>query len=407
MNNLEYYKQAELWGGSPDAYKVQVRDEIQRLLPKDVNCILDVGCGDGFITNSLPAKFRVVGVDITRASLKYVTKDRMIGSIDNLPFANKSFDLVMANDVIEHIPEGIYARALQELQRVAKKYILITVPLMENLEFFMTKCSQCGQIYHINHHQRAFGIIELNELFKDVWTPFVFVFSGESINPFQVIYRTVRNRLGILSEWNLSVCPKCQKKSSSREISSTIDSDRVEYIALELARSVPLHYASLHPDRSECLVLFKKKDKSFKANVNIRSNEMIKIIYENNKTLSVIPVNIMSYDQQMVVEIAKSNANPIGLEWESQGQIYRYSNPTRFSTNKFHVPAWFHPVNLQTLSPSQALWVGEKGTEILLTAIETLFKELPYLKEEIKLRSGRRGTIRVALECLGIKSIRK
>ncbi len=96
----------------------------------DFSSLLDVGCGSGkYLIN------RSVGVDVSRGYLlqaKIRAKQKSLCvdlfQVDNtrLPFCSNSFDLVLCSEVLEHTLE--WQIALRELIRVAKRYILLSVP---------------------------------------------------------------------------------------------------------------------------------------------------------------------------------------------------------------------------------------------------------------------------------------
>lgn len=107
------------------------------LLPKTV---LDVGCGEGFTMDKL-SKFgigeRIEGVEYSKDSIAFGKKlfPKLIfreGSIYELPYEDSSFDLVVCTEVLEHLEEP--TKALKEILRVSKKYLIISVP---NEPFFM------------------------------------------------------------------------------------------------------------------------------------------------------------------------------------------------------------------------------------------------------------------------------
>jgi SAM-dependent methyltransferase len=86
--------------------------------------ILDVGCGIGSYT-SLIDKESSFGIDLEILALKtarrYCTKSNfLVASILNLPFRDKTFDLIVLFEVIEHIP------AKTELQAFAEVYRALT-----------------------------------------------------------------------------------------------------------------------------------------------------------------------------------------------------------------------------------------------------------------------------------------
>lgn len=84
----------------------------------DIPFVLDVGCGSSVIVRSHP---HIVGLDILLPKLLYMRKYNiplLQGSVERLPFKDKSFDGVICSEVIEHIPKGI--DWLKELKRVIK-----------------------------------------------------------------------------------------------------------------------------------------------------------------------------------------------------------------------------------------------------------------------------------------------
>lgn len=98
--------------------------------------VLDAGCGEGFVVDYLAGKdpsLRLTGVDLSSEAVAYATehfgdKARFrTGSVYKLPFSDRSFDLVICSEVLEHLDDP--AGALKELRRVSRNAILITVPL--------------------------------------------------------------------------------------------------------------------------------------------------------------------------------------------------------------------------------------------------------------------------------------
>ena len=112
-----------------EPYQLEVRADLLNLLPSSTRTILDLGCGNGVIANALPAEWTVVGADISIAALRRLTRPACVASALRLPFADTAFDLVMANDLIEHLPDDEFDMALREIERVAKRYVVTTVPL--------------------------------------------------------------------------------------------------------------------------------------------------------------------------------------------------------------------------------------------------------------------------------------
>lgn len=114
---------------------------------------LDAGCGEGFTLDQLKKKFPAidcVGID---ASAKAINLGRKMfpkiklktGSIYQLPYKNRSFDLVLCTEVLEHLTNP--AMALKEIKRAAKKYCLFSVP--NEPWFRITRLGHDPE--HINH----------------------------------------------------------------------------------------------------------------------------------------------------------------------------------------------------------------------------------------------------------------
>lgn len=95
--------------------------------------VLDVGCGKGFLlydfTKVVPG-IEVHGIDISQYAIdnaKEEIKDRLqIGNATSLPFADKSFDLVVSINVLHNLHNYELDSALREIERVGKnKYICV------------------------------------------------------------------------------------------------------------------------------------------------------------------------------------------------------------------------------------------------------------------------------------------
>jgi len=78
----------------------------------------------------------VRGMEISEEAVEYNRqRDREVslGSIEQMPFADSSFDLVLALDIIEHVPDDL--QALRELYRILRPggSLLVTVPALQML----------------------------------------------------------------------------------------------------------------------------------------------------------------------------------------------------------------------------------------------------------------------------------
>ena len=94
--------------------------------------LLDAGCGTGRNLVEFGGLGPARGIDPSEQAVAFCRQRGLDhvsrGRIEELPFAAASFDLLLACDVIEHVPDD--ARALVELRRVAAPgaRLLLTVP---------------------------------------------------------------------------------------------------------------------------------------------------------------------------------------------------------------------------------------------------------------------------------------
>ena len=85
--------------------------------------LLDAGCGEGELLRrvGLPAGTRTVLLDRNPES-----RAQLLGSVDALPFADRSFDVVTCLEVLEHLADPRVAA--EELRRVAGRAVVLSVP---------------------------------------------------------------------------------------------------------------------------------------------------------------------------------------------------------------------------------------------------------------------------------------
>jgi len=160
----EFYEKASIAG---EDVAGQERTPITiAMIPPEVRSLLDVGCGDGSLLRSVDRGIRKVGVDISYTALSLVTSGhRVLASSDILPFRDQEFDLVLSTEVLEHLPDEVFKASCGEIQRIARRYVLISVPFHEDLARKEARCSSCGHVYHIHLHLRSFDLLGLERIF--------------------------------------------------------------------------------------------------------------------------------------------------------------------------------------------------------------------------------------------------
>lgn len=92
--------------------------------------VLDVGCGAGVLLDTLkPLCKDVMGLDISPKAIEILESRGIHGKVGTLPkidFPDKSFDVVVATETLEHLDEPNLL--LEEMKRVAREKIIISVP---------------------------------------------------------------------------------------------------------------------------------------------------------------------------------------------------------------------------------------------------------------------------------------
>ncbi len=100
----------------------------------DVRSVLDIGCGEGYasmrIREALPeADYFALDIDlelVVEATCDDAHGCGVVADASRLPFSEDQFDLVIALEVLEHLPEP--RLALAEIRRVSRTYLIASVP---------------------------------------------------------------------------------------------------------------------------------------------------------------------------------------------------------------------------------------------------------------------------------------
>jgi SAM-dependent methyltransferase len=143
-----------------------IRAELDRLpLPARAN-VLDAGCGSGRTLQELVDYGEVHGIELNEPAAELARGrghgEVRVGRLEELPWAQSTFDLITCLDVIEHTPDD--RAALAELRRVCRPggWMLVTVPAYPALWSLHDEA---------NHHYRRYSRAALRAAAVDAgWT---------------------------------------------------------------------------------------------------------------------------------------------------------------------------------------------------------------------------------------------
>ena len=121
-------------GGIKWAFSL-IKDILKYCYKKDINNILDIGCGEGsksFILANYFKQAKVLGIDFTDEGIKKANHN--YSEVNNLIFEKadifemktENYDMVSCLDVLEHIED--WQSVLKKICDISNKYILISVP---------------------------------------------------------------------------------------------------------------------------------------------------------------------------------------------------------------------------------------------------------------------------------------
>ena len=113
------------------------RGIIWRVLDKNSRSYLDVGCakgGTGLVLRMHGCKAFVVGADLYLPYLEELKSKKIYDGLvycdaRHLPFKEKSFDVVLAIEVIEHLSKDEGLNFLKKAEEIASRQVVITTPV--------------------------------------------------------------------------------------------------------------------------------------------------------------------------------------------------------------------------------------------------------------------------------------
>jgi SAM-dependent methyltransferase len=189
------------------------------MIPADTRRLLDLGCGNGLISQSLRERHAVVGLDWSLPALGFAQGERVCASAARLPLKPGVFDLVLCSELLEHLSEDDLRDTLREMTNLRAAHLLISVPNRENTHINEVKCPACRLIFNASHHQRSFTPESLSALFPGYRAVETRV-DGMPVRDYPRALLRLRQRTG--GRWfqvpdaRTVFCPQCGNRSFPR-----------------------------------------------------------------------------------------------------------------------------------------------------------------------------------------------
>lgn len=131
-----------------EKYIEDIKEEMDFLNNLPVGCILDVGCGLGFLLSGLKDGWEKHGVEVSKFAASHATQFGQIhlGDLHSALYPDEYFDVVVMHHVIEHIEDPV--ATINEIRRILKRggHLLLGTP-----DFDSGCARRFGENYRLLH----------------------------------------------------------------------------------------------------------------------------------------------------------------------------------------------------------------------------------------------------------------
>lgn len=135
--------------------------------------VLDAGCGAGYGSAELGEAASVVGIDLSEDAVRHATSTfggprvRFLrAACETLPFADGSFDLVVAFEVIEHLVR--WREMIEEARRVLRPKGLLLVSTPNKAYYAETRAGAGPNPFHVHEFESGEFRAALTAVFRHV-----------------------------------------------------------------------------------------------------------------------------------------------------------------------------------------------------------------------------------------------
>jgi 2-polyprenyl-3-methyl-5-hydroxy-6-metoxy-1,4-benzoquinol methylase len=196
----------------------RLRETIIRQVPREAQNILDIGCGSAWVAGYFCKKgVAVYSMDIsagnpTRALQTYPFDNHvaLVADVYELPFAQNTFDCIIAAEVMEHTPDP--KLFISNLLRVLKPdgTLILTTPFQENIVHSL--CVHCNRLTPHNAHLHSFNQKNITVLLQqlNIRNYKLFTFSNKFLSRLQthLVLQYLPFKIWQTSDYIVNLCWK-------------------------------------------------------------------------------------------------------------------------------------------------------------------------------------------------------
>lgn len=286
--------------------------------------VLDIACGSGYGSDFLKKKGakKVIGIDISPEAISYCKANYkninfLVGGVDKIPLKDKSVDLIVSFETIEHVEEKTQNNFIQEVKRILKPDGLFIVSTPNTVVF------PKGNPFHLKELGKKEFYNLLRESFKNVQICYqddfeisvIYKDGGLEDKSIQtevdrsIIFQTTQDHC-LLAMYLLAICSNTEKFEMTRTelVLSDIQTWKKTFEVDNLSKEISN--------------LFEKYT-SLKEEKNQKNLEI------NQKNLEINQKNLEIKEYEKIVQDREARINAIvnSMRWKVPNYVYKiYKN---------------------------------------------------------------------------------
>lgn len=143
ITDIDYYQKDKY-----DSVERFITYYYQIFLAKKLACknILEIGIGNGLVSNYLNNS----GAQVTTCDFDQANNPDVVADVRQIPLGDGAFDLVMACQVLEHVPFEDFPKILKEFYRLSTKYVIISLPVRSSYFEIVLRLPFVRSLFHRN-----------------------------------------------------------------------------------------------------------------------------------------------------------------------------------------------------------------------------------------------------------------